>query len=70
MSLIPWSDDRVRFEKELKPGIAKLVRQVLPEYRLERAEQRFVQLADGTRRVQLLIEFSDAIAGLSIEEPK
>lgn len=66
MSLVPWSDDRVRFEKELKPAMARLIRQTLPEYRLVRAEQRFEQSPDGGNRVLLVIEFSDALAGVRL----
>jgi hypothetical protein len=66
-SIVPWAEDRVRFEQGFKPGMVKLLKQTMPEFRLMKADFKAEELPMGTRAVSIRLVIADSTLGLELE---
>jgi hypothetical protein len=66
-SIAPWDEDRVRFEREFKPGMAKLLKQTLPEFKLVKGDFVPEMLPNGTRAVSIRLVIADSTLCLELE---
>lgn len=67
-TLVPWTEERVRFEQEFKPALAKLVRQHFPHWRVK--ELSMVEQRPGLLGDEMLLKMVvvDGISHMALEE--
>lgn len=68
VSTIAWDDERVRFERDFKPKLARLVRESMPGWTFKAGIQEAHVNSVGERVVNIQITLVNGIFGMELEK--
>lgn len=68
-TLTPWTEERIRFEKEFKPALARLVREHFPHWRVKELSLHSTGPDRGLEQDMFFrLVITDGIANMTLED--